>query len=334
MRVLVLCGTFALGVVAWACYTAGPWSGQGRWSSPSASSGNWLDSAPENAPSGGESPWEKGSWQSAPPSSRPVLARGGRFVRRAAAAAESPAIQLKPVSSRRRKVQRPEGASRPQVPPAVESVSADAIIFPEEDQAELELAREFFAVAPKTGASSAEKTAPPPAPQEQKANPVPGSGSPLQVVGPGAAEVILSLTDRFRNSVLRGSVFDPTKNPRQVEELSRELVQTIKELQAQQAPSPEATAPPPAEAEAPAEVPVWPPAEAAEGKIAVAAPAPPGQLDPEHELVVRTLREAARHLEEAANDLEWTARYHLADLLRQTAAELRHRAREFQPPRD
>ncbi len=319
MRVLVLCGAFVLGVVAWACYTAGPWPSAGPVSLPPAATGTGAESPVKATSSTSPQGWYQARWVVASEGARPVLARGGRYVRRVSGGSTSSAVPIKPVSSRRRKVQQGAVAQGHQAPSHGQRTAEDGTVPPAGEQAEWQLAQEFFAQVPQAGAPAAEQIPANSEARQVEATPPKTASPPLQVVGPGAVEVILSLTDRFRNSVLRGSVFDPTGDPEQVEALSRELVQTIQELQAQQ---------PTAEAVVPASAP-----EAAGQGIAV-APVPPGELDPEHEVVVRALREAARHLEEAANDLEWSARYHLADLLRETASELRHRAREFQPPRD
>ncbi len=334
MRVLVLCGTFALGVVAWACYTAGPWPESGAVSSFPAASGTRAGSAAESPPEA-DLRWHSPRWSSASPTPRPVLARGGRFVRRVSGAAASSAVQVQPTSSRRRKVPRGAVAPEPGGSARDEKTVSQGALPPEEEQAELQLAQEFFAAAgPDEPVSAPRGARAASASQPAEADVPATAGPPLQVMGPDAVEVILSLTDRFRNSVLRGSVFDPTGDPEQVEALSRELVHTIWELQAQQPAAAEAApAPLPAQVEAKEATPVPAPHVVEANAVEAAAVSPPG-MDPEHELVVRALREAARHLDEAANDLEWSARYHLADLLRQTATELRHRAREFQPPRD
>ena len=333
MRVLILCGAFVVSVVAWAYYTVGPEPEQATFSQaeePASPAAAPLELRVGDEPS---ARWTSGG--ESHEASRPVLARGGRFVRRVRARGPRTAMSVRPVSSRRRKVlaehNTPRAQSRKTAPAAVEQVP---VVPPQPEQADLELARELLAEreaetqtaqpAPPAAEKSAKPQAATPQTQEQ----------PMHVLGPGPVEVILSLTDRFRNSVLRGSVFDPTGDPQQVEALSRELAQTIQTLQARQAAPQAEPVPASPVAVTPRQEPGAVPPEEAPPAELPPPPAPPQELSPEHELVVRTLREAARHLEEAANELEWTARYHLADLLRETAAELRHRAREFQPPRD
>ena len=221
-----------------------------------------------------------------------------------------PKAPLRLVSSRRQRTSRertqPSDSERSPAPPPQAQFPTGQ---PVDEQ--VELVRSLLNSGEKVPGESTR-----PDPPDQHQRPEPGPQTPAAILGEDPAELILQLTDQFRNSVLRGTVFDPQGDPQKLEELKREVVAVVRKLQQEQSPGAPA---------APEPVALPQPASVAPG------PAAPQVLEATV-AAKQALRQAAQALSQVAQVLESQEHYPVADVLWETAHQLRLRARELTPP--
>ncbi len=262
----------------------------------------WRGASEAHSPQWNWATWERERVCNLPPApSSPVQERSGGFVRPAARE-----VPLQWASSRRT-------AEPQEAPGSPESAT------PRENPTEVQLLQEFLPAECKRPQE--------PCQLKQQATQKPSQASHCQpqatetpAPGPLAedpAQVILSLTDQFRNSVLRGTVFDPQGDPQKIAELKQHIVSLVRKFQT--GSKPEGSAP----------------AEAPEHQACSQACCEHGTPEEEPQAVaaaVEALRHCARELSQLAEELEEHRAYELADVLWETAHQLRMRARQLVPP--